>query len=95
MTVRVVVHERAVRELVAGPEVRDQLVAAAYPILSRARAGAPVDTGRLRRSGRIRVGSDQHGLYTDVVFDARGANGYPYARLANKRRPYLRPAIRG
>ena len=43
--VRVVLHHREIQALAASPEMRDELLDAAGPVVSRARAGAPKDTG--------------------------------------------------
>lgn len=56
----------------------------------RAQAKAPVRTGRLR--SRIRIVPTPTSLR--VVSDAKDEHGFLYAAVQEKRRPYLRPAIR-
>ena len=77
------------------PNIREIVARFAHPLLYPwgrlilRRARPPVRTGRLRASGKVVPTRD--GIR--VQFDATN-NGFPYARVVERRRPYLRPAIR-
>jgi hypothetical protein len=58
-------------------------------VQARAQSRAAVRTGRMR--SRIRIVSEPDSLR--IVTDATN-HGFVYAALQEKRRPYLRPAIR-
>lgn len=76
------------------PETTTVLIQVARPVLTRARAKAPVRTGALRRGIVLRNGADANGVYVDVVSTVRSPNGFPYGVVQNARRPYLKPALR-
>ena len=87
------INERAVQDLVRAAEVDAALRAGAQRVLADARKGAPVRTGRLRRSltvqkvgGEYRVGWDPsvapYGLFVEM-----GTND-------TRAQPHLRPAAR-
>ena len=58
------------------------------PILSEAKAKAPVDTGKLKASGRIIATERDSGeIYGRVIFDV------DYAVFAEFDHPFLRPAL--
>lgn len=77
------------------PNLRSIVARFAHPLLYPwarmvlRRANPPVRTGRLRASGKIVPTRD--GLR--VQFDATN-EGFRYAAVVEKRRPFLRPAIR-
>lgn len=91
---RIVPRLREIGALVFYPEVTTELRRVAHPILDRARARAPVRTGALRRGIVLVSGMDGQGAYVDVVSTVRAPDGYPYGALQDRRRPYLRPALR-
>lgn len=86
--------EREVAGMVFWPEVATDLYRRAMPIQARARAIAPQRTGALRRGIVIVRGADANGSYVDVRSTVRAPDGFPYGAVINKRRPYLRPALR-
>ena len=86
--------EREVAHMVWWPEVATDLYRKAVPVLARARARAPQRTGALRRGIVLQRGADANGVYVDVVSTVRAPDGFPYGAVINKRRPYLRPALR-
>lgn len=86
--------EREVAGMVFWPEVATDLYRKALPIQGRARAIAPYRTGALRRGIVLQRGADANGNFVDVVSTVRGPDGFPYGVAVNKRRPYLRPALR-
>lgn len=86
--------EREVAGMVFWPEVATDLYRKAVPIQLRARAIAPQRTGALRRGIVLQRGADANGNYVDVVSTVRAPDGFPYGVAVNKRRPYLRPALR-
>lgn len=86
--------EREVDHMVFWPEVATDLYRKAIPVQARARAVAPQRTGALRRGITIERGADANGVYVDVVSTVRAPDGFPYGVAVNKRRPYLRPALR-
>jgi len=58
------------------------------PILSDAKSKCPVDTGKLKRSGKIlEAKRDGDEIYGRVIFDV------DYAVFAEFRKPFLRPAL--
>ena len=71
-----------------------RMVRALYPwariVQRRAIAKAPRLTGKLQ--SRIRIVAAQGSLR--VVSDATDEKGFPYPRVQERRRPYMRPAIR-
>lgn len=86
--------EREVAGMVFWPEVATDLYRKAVPVQNRARAAAPYRTGALRRGIVLQRGADSNGVYVDVVSTVRAPDGFPYGVVINKRRPYLRPALR-
>lgn len=100
--VRVVVHDRAIRALLSSDEVAVVLVREAQRIRTKAQRGAPRSrsgshgrpAGYLASRIVVRVGRDAAGVYADVKSTARTPAGYPYGRVQEIRRPYIRPSIR-
>lgn len=86
--------EREVAGMVFWPEVATDLQRKAAPIQARARAIAPQRTGALRRGIVVVRGADANGVFVDIRSTVRAPDGFPYGRVVNKRRPYLRPALR-
>lgn len=86
--------EREVEHMVFWPEVATDLYRKAGPVLARARARAPQRTGALRRGIVIVRGADSNGVFVDIRSTVRSPDGFPYGVVVNKRRPYLRPALR-
>ena len=86
--------EREVEHMAFWPEVATDLYRKAIPAQARARAIAPVRTGALRRGIVINRGADAVSVYVDIVSTVRAPDGFPYGVAVNKRRPYLRPALR-
>lgn len=99
--VRIVVDQRAILNTAREPRVRDELERQAAPILARARRNAPVSAsgshgrpaGYLRSRIRTRRGLDTFGWWVDVVSDATSPDGFPYGKVMDRRRPYLRPSL--
>lgn len=86
--------EREVAHMVFWPEVATDIYRKAAVVQARARAIAPVRTGALRRGIVLDKGADANGVYVDVVSTVRAPDGFPYGVAVNKRRPYLKPAVR-
>jgi hypothetical protein len=71
-------------------DIRAALLAAAEVVADRARATAPVRSGRLR--GSIR--GEAAATAADVVVDARNPrDGYPYPVRIERQQPFLAPAF--
>jgi hypothetical protein len=71
-------------------DIRAALLAAAEVVADRARATAPVRSGRLR--GSIR--GEAAATAADVVVDARNPrDGYPYPIRIERQQPFLAPAF--
>ena len=80
-----------IRMLARNPILVARLWPWARVVQRRAIAKAPVRTGRLR--SRIRIVSD--GRRLRVISDAANPkDGFVYAAKQERRRPYLRPAVR-
>jgi hypothetical protein len=72
-------------------DIRAALLAAAEVVAGRARALAPVRTGRLVASIR----GEAEGSNADVVVDARNPrDGFPYPVKIERQQPFLEPAFR-
>lgn len=97
----VVVRPDGILEVSRAPYVRDELERRAQPILGKARRNAPVSktgshgrpAGYLRSRVRTRHGLDTYGWWVDVVSDATSPDGFPYGKVMDRRRPYLRPSL--
>jgi hypothetical protein len=101
----VIVNESAIKEFVneADGPVATDLKARAEKATRSAIRRAPISAhgshgrrrGYLRSQIRWRVGRDGKGLYVDIESPARNPrDSKPYGLFQEKRRPYLRPAIR-
>lgn len=99
--VRIVVDRQAILNTSRLPRVRDELERQASPIVARARRNAPVSdkgshgrpSGYLRSRIRTRRGMDTFGWWVDVVSDATSPDGFPYGKVMDRKRPYLRPSL--
>lgn len=79
-----------IRMLARHPLMTRALYPWARIVQRRAIARAPRLTGKLR--SRIRIVAGQGSLR--VISDATDEKGFPYSAVQERRRPYLRPAIR-
>lgn len=99
--VRVVPDPQGILNTAREPRVRDELERQAQPIVAKARRNAPTSrtgshgrpAGYLRSRIRTRRGLDTFGWWVDVVSDARSPDGFPYGKVMDRRRPYLRPSL--
>ncbi|WP_422751345.1 HK97-gp10 family putative phage morphogenesis protein [Micromonospora sp. WMMD1219] len=93
--VRIVVHERAIREYAAGGDVADLLMEAGEPVEGYAKAGAPKRSGEGAESIRrepvldgfvqtVRISWDRTHYY--LYFHDRGTEHLPA-------RPFMEPAL--
>lgn len=71
-------------------DIREALLAAAGVVADRARATAPVRTGRMRNSVR----AESQGSTADVVVEATNPrDGFPYPIKIERQQPFLLPAF--
>jgi hypothetical protein len=87
MSVRYVPKRGSLTPILKGDQMREALVAAAQPILDRAKSGAPVDTGALRES--MKAVPDLH----DTRWAVHVGTHVPYGGILEARRHMLRRAL--
>lgn len=92
--IRLVLRAREIAGMVFWPAVTTLLRRVGKPIVLRARNRAPERTGALKRGIVLESGADANGVYVDIVTTV-DRDGFAYGTLQDKRRPYLKPAIRG
>lgn len=98
---RVVIRKGAMEQLAQTNEVAGAIVDRAKMVQTKGQAKAPVSaagshgrpSGYLRRNIRIKYAKDGKGAYADVVTTARTPEGFPYGRMQEKTRGYLKAAI--
>lgn len=72
------------------------------PVQARARNLAPHSksgshgraAGYLQRKITLTIRNGRNGAYARLSTEARTPKGFPYGALQNKRRPYIKPALR-
>lgn len=90
----ITINPAAARELLSSPEVIAALRARAEEIRDRAKALAPVDTGRLRDSIDYELDTDERGPVARISWGS-GAFYGQFIEFGTRRRParpFLRPA---
>ena len=99
--VRVVMRPAEIRQWERGSDKMRALVRLARPYVAKARAAAPRSRtgshgrapGYLARGVTLRVGQDSNGIFLDIVATARTPKGFPYGRLWEQRKRYIRRSI--